>query len=207
MGFLKKQPHKLSHRWGQLFSTFLVEEEKPASADVAAPIDSDSTDDLLDFMQQTIKAHHSDHAAAAGPACRILFVSEDNAARTQIASAYTRYLGGEQAFVRSVGLSPAYCVDPVVIEVLKERGVPTEDLKPKTFNPHSLHNIDEVISFGANTKIGNNAQTWTIPKNTDDKALVHRMCDEVEAHVRQLLTKLGIEPRPHSDLIPEFMAA
>ena len=98
-------------------------------------------------------------------------------------------------------------MDPAVIEVLKERGVPTEDLKPKTFNPHSVKSVDEIIIFGEDTNIGDAAQTWDITKHTDDKARIHAMCDAVEAHVRELLIKFNIEPTPHDTVIPEFLAA
>ena len=110
-------------------------------------------------------------------------------------------------FVRSVGLAPAYHVDPLVIEVLNERGVPTDDLKPKNFNPHTLGNIDEIITFDDDAHVSDDVKTWNIAKNISTKADIHAMCDEVEARVRKLLNTLGITPTPHKNIIPEFLAA
>ncbi|GAA1471311.1 phosphotyrosine protein phosphatase [Corynebacterium felinum] len=207
MPFLhRRKSTKLSSRWGQLFNAFLVDDQaatKASSPTLAG--ENDSPHSLHEFMRHTLAQR--EHNPRSAECSRILFVSEDNAARTQIASAYARFLGGEKVFVRSVGTSPAFQVDPLVIEVLKERGVPTEDLKPKTFNPHTVDRVDEVIIFGETTTIDSHAQTWEITKDTSDKQLVHYMCDEVETHVRNLLLKLGIEPKPHTDMSPEFMAA
>lgn len=209
MTLTMKKTTKLSTRWGQLFSNFLLspEEQKTTHEPAGKVVETDTPQALHAFMKQTLRENRSAKPAEGAPTCSILFVSEDNAARTQIASAYARFLGGEQVFVRSVGTTPAYQVDPAVIEVLKERGIPTEDLKPKTFNPHSVNSVDEIIIFGEGTNIGDAAQTWDITKHTDDKTHIHAMCDAVEAHVRELLIKFNIKPTPHDTVIPEFLAA
>lgn len=201
--------HKLSHRWGQLFSNFLLspEDERATSKPNQSVAETESPQSLHSFMQQTLQERRTVKPAADLPTARILFVSEDNAARTQVASAYARFLGGEQVFVRSVGTTPAFEVNPLVIEVLKERNVPTDDLKPKTINPHTVANVDEVVLFSNATDLGTDVNTWDITKKMHDKAEVHAMCDAVEKHVRELLQKHGITPQPHNYLTPEFLAA
>lgn len=208
MTILDFQPKKLSLRWGQLFTTFLqTPQERTGESKRAETGETEPSQSLHAFMQQTLNEHRGSKLDDALPTSRILFVSDDNAARTQIASAYTRWLGGEQVFVRSVGLTPAYHVDPLVIEVLNERGVPTDDLKPKNFNPHTLGNIDEIIIFDDAAHVSDDVKTWNITKNISTKADIHAMCDEVEARVRKLLNTLGITPTPHKNIIPEFLAA
>ncbi|WP_454950048.1 arsenate-mycothiol transferase ArsC [Corynebacterium matruchotii] len=208
MTILDFQPKKLSLRWGQLFTTFLqTPQERTGESKRAETGETEPSQSLHAFMQQTLNEHRGSKLDDALPTSRILFVSDDNAARTQIASAYTRWLGGEQVFVRSVGLAPAYHVDPLVIEVLNERGVPTDDLKPKNFNPHTLGNIDEIITFDDDAHVSDDVKTWNITKNISTKADIHAMCDEVEARVRKLLSTLGITPTPHKNIIPEFLAA
>jgi len=206
MTILDFQPKKLSLRWGQLFTTFLqTPQERTGESKRAETGETEPSQSLHAFMQQTLNEHRGSKLDDALPTSRILFVSDDNAARTQIASAYTRWLGGEQVFVRSVGLTPAYHVDPLVIEVLNERGVPTDDLKPKNFNPHTLGNIDEIIIFDDDAHVSDDVKTWNITKNISTKADIHAMCDEVEARVRKLLNTLGITPTPHKNIIPEFL--
>lgn len=205
MTILDFQPKKLSLRWGQLFNTFLPTPQERTGEPKAG--ETEPSQSLHAFMHKTLNEHRGTKPDVTLPTSRILFVSQDNAARTQIASAYARWLGGEQVLVRSVGLDPAYHVDPLVIEVLNERGIPTDDLKPKTFNPHSVGNVDEVIIFGSGADISDDAKTWDITKATNSKAEVNAMCDEVEAHVRKLLVALDIKPTPHNEIIPEFLAA
>lgn len=201
--------HKLSHRWGQLFSNFLLSpEDERATSNANQPIvEAENPQSLHSFMQQTLQQRRAAKPAADLPTARILFVSEDNAARTQVASAYARLLGGDQVFVRSVGTTPAFEVNPLVIEVLKERNVPTDDLKPKTFNPHTVASVDEVVLFGNSSDLGSEVNTWDITPDMHDKAQVHAMCDSIEQHVRKLLQKHDIEPQPHNYLAPEFLAA
>lgn len=197
---------KLSHRWGQLFNSFLPTEQDRKATPRPAAVEPEQTDESLhEFMRAALKAPRPQRPAEA--ARSILFVSEDNAARTQIASIYARILGGDHVFVRSVGTNPVPQVDPLVIQVLQERGIPTEDLKPKTYNPHALANVDAVILFGENSSIDSGNLVWSIEKSTDTAEDVHRMCEQVEIHVRSLLEQLGINPTPHKDFSPEFLAA
>ncbi|GAL08632.1 arsenate reductase [Photobacterium aphoticum] len=53
---------------------------------------------------------------------RILFLCTGNSARSQLAEALMRHLGGEQYAVFSAGMKPE-TVDPRVYEVLAERGL------------------------------------------------------------------------------------
>lgn len=65
---------------------------------------------------------------------RILFLCTGNSARSQLAEALMRHLGGEQYAVFSAGMKPE-TVDPRVYEVLAERGINSENL-------HSLSAAD-----------------------------------------------------------------
>ncbi|MCS4490164.1 phosphotyrosine protein phosphatase [Corynebacterium sp. ES2794-CONJ1] len=197
MSFMNLTSTKLSNRWGEIFSNFLGGEEQPPRP--VSP-ESEPQEDLSVYLSRSHSA-----TQPTGTTHSILFVSADNAARTQIASAYTRYLGGENVFVRSVGTDPQFMVEPMVIEVLQERGIPTVDLKPKTFNPHTVDHIETIVSFDEEAVTG--SHHWVVNKDVSSPKACHQMCDQIEANVRNLLEECGIEPRPHGKLIPEFMAA
>lgn len=55
---------------------------------------------------------------------KVLFVCVHNAARSQMAEAYLRKLGGDQFEVESTGLT-AGKLNPLVVEVMKEDGIDT----------------------------------------------------------------------------------
>ncbi len=53
---------------------------------------------------------------------KVLFVCIHNSARSQMAEAYLKQLGGERFEVASAGLEPS-TLNPIVIEVMKEAGI------------------------------------------------------------------------------------
>lgn len=53
---------------------------------------------------------------------RVLFICVHNSARSQMAEAFLRKLGGDEFEVESAGLEPTE-INPLVIEVMKEEGI------------------------------------------------------------------------------------
>jgi arsenate reductase len=53
---------------------------------------------------------------------RVLFVCVHNSARSQMAEAYLKELGGDRFEVESAGLEPG-ALNPVVVRVMKEEGI------------------------------------------------------------------------------------
>lgn len=77
---------------------------------------------------------------------RVLFLCTGNSARSQMAEALLRYLGGNRFEVFSAGIKPKSEVNPFAIEVLKERNIPTEGLRPKPVNEFVKENFDLVVT-------------------------------------------------------------
>jgi arsenate reductase len=77
---------------------------------------------------------------------RVLFICTGNSARSQIAEAMLRNLGGRRFDVHSGGTAVASQVNPYAIEVLKERGVETDDLKPKKLDSFVDQQFDLVVT-------------------------------------------------------------
>jgi len=63
-----------------------------------------------------------------------------------MAEALLKHLGGTEYEVRSAGTKPQTHVNPFAIEVLKERGVPTEGLYPKLVNDFVNQEFDLVVT-------------------------------------------------------------
>ena len=77
---------------------------------------------------------------------RVLFICTGNSARSQMAEALLRQLGGDDFEVYSAGIKPKSEVNPNAIEVLHERGISTEGLHPKLVNEFVNKEIDLVVT-------------------------------------------------------------
>ena len=62
---------------------------------------------------------------------KVLFVCVENAGRSQMAEAFANKYGEGKFVVSSTGNKPTDIVNPVVVEVLKEKGIDISMNKPK----------------------------------------------------------------------------
>jgi arsenate reductase len=77
---------------------------------------------------------------------RVLFICTGNSARSQMAEALLRQLGGDDFEVFSAGIKPKSEVNPYALEVLREKGVSIEGLHPKLVNQFVNKDIDFVVT-------------------------------------------------------------
>jgi len=77
---------------------------------------------------------------------RVLFLCTGNSARSQMAEAILRHLGGQDFEVFSAGIKPQAEVNPFAIEVLKEMNIPTDGLYPKKIGNLVKREIDFVVT-------------------------------------------------------------
>ena len=82
----------------------------------------------------------------------VLFLCTGNSARSQMAEALLKYLGGDDFEVYSAGTKPQKQVNPFALEVLKEKGIPTEGLYPKLVGEFVNLEIDLVVTVCDNAK-------------------------------------------------------
>jgi arsenate reductase len=133
---------------------------------------------------------------------RVLFLCTGNSARSQIAEALLRHLGGEDYEAFSAGTKPQSEVNPFAIEVLKERGIPTEGLYPKLVQEFVKLEIDLVITVCDNAKQtcphfpgAKRMDHWSLK----DPAAFQGTYDEILFVFRE--TRDEIERRIHSDIL------
>jgi protein-tyrosine-phosphatase len=62
---------------------------------------------------------------------KILFVCVENAGRSQMAQGFAELFGKEKVEVYSAGSRRASQIDPVVVDVMKERGIDLSSRRPK----------------------------------------------------------------------------
>ncbi|TFG13122.1 arsenate reductase ArsC [Candidatus Thorarchaeota archaeon] len=83
---------------------------------------------------------------------RVLFLCTGNSARSQMAEAILRKLGGENFEVRSAGTDIASEVNPYAIEALREIDAPVGGLHPKKVNRFTNQEFDLVVTVCDNAK-------------------------------------------------------
>ena len=81
---------------------------------------------------------------------KILFVCVENAGRSQIAEAFANKYGKSKFVVSSAGNKPADKVNPIVVEVLKEKGIDISMNKPKLLTFQMAQDADLVVTMGCN---------------------------------------------------------
>jgi len=80
---------------------------------------------------------------------KILFVCTENACRSQIASAFAQYHAGDRIEAESAGSSPAEKINPIMEEVMREKGIDMAFRKPKSIKDAvSLGKPDLIVSMG-----------------------------------------------------------
>jgi len=81
---------------------------------------------------------------------KILFVCVENAGRSQMAEAFAIRYGKDKFVVSSAGNKPADRVNPVVVEVMKEKGIDISENKPKLLTFQMANDSDLIVTMGCN---------------------------------------------------------
>jgi arsenate reductase len=133
---------------------------------------------------------------------RVLFLCTGNSARSQMAEALLRHLGGDEYEVYSAGTKPKSEVNPFAIEVLKERGIPIERLYTKSVGEFVHLEIDLVVTVCDNAKQtcphfprAKRMEHWSI----EDPAAFQGTYEEILFVFRETCDE--IERRIHSDIL------
>ncbi len=124
----------------------------------------------------------------------ILFACIHNSGRSVAAQVLAQHLGGDRVDVRSAGSEPGGGVNPVVAQVLAERGLSTSDHTPTLLSYDGVAAADYVITMGCGETCpvipGKAYEDWLIddPKG-QDLDTVRRIVADVEVRVRELLDR------------------
>jgi arsenate reductase len=131
----------------------------------------------------------------------VLYACLHNSGRSVAALFLTRALAGDRVDARSAGSEPGDGVNPVVAEVLAERGISTAEHTPSLLTHAGVAGVDVVITMGCGETCpvfpGKRYEDWPVddPKG-QDIAAVRRIVADVDARVRALLADLGVVPEP-----------
>ena len=126
----------------------------------------------------------------------VLFACIHNSGRSVAAEVLARRYGGDALEVRSAGSAPGAGVNPVVAQVLAERGLPVTDHTPTLLDVDLVQESDVVITMGCGETCpvfpGKRYEDWPVddPAGRDIEA-VRTIVDDIDARVRNLLASLA----------------
>lgn len=129
---------------------------------------------------------------------KILFVCAENAGRSQMAEAFAKHYGKGKVEVLSAGTLPSSEVNPVVVEVMKEKGFDLSKNRPKPVDAQMVHEADVVIVMGCGAQgfcpapMLKKVEDWELedPKGKPIEK-VQQIRDEIEKRVEKLIRHLG----------------
>jgi len=127
---------------------------------------------------------------------QVLFVCVENAGRSQMAEAFANYYGKGKLMVSSAGNKPADRVNPVVVEVMKEKCIDISANKPKLLTFQMAQDADLIVTMGCNDQgicpgpFFKPAVDW---KLEDPKGMpiekVREIRDDIERRVQSLVAE------------------
>lgn len=135
---------------------------------------------------------------------RLLFICVHNAGRSQMAEAFANTYGAGWVEAFSAGSKPVDVVHPMVVEVMREKGIRLDRCRPKGFAQVPSGSFDVVVTMGCGDACPATPtmrrMDWSIP---DPKGQpidqVREIRDGIEWRVRDLLGELRGKPSAAAD--------
>ena len=125
----------------------------------------------------------------------LLFVCVHNAGRSQLAAALAEHLSARRVHVRSAGSAPVDDINPVVVQVLAERGVTLGTAYPKPLSDSAVRAADVIITMGCGDTCpyfpGKRYEDWDVADPAGQPIeVVREIRDDIQARVTTLLRDL-----------------
>ncbi|OGQ11266.1 MAG: hypothetical protein A2026_09375 [Deltaproteobacteria bacterium RBG_19FT_COMBO_46_12] len=127
---------------------------------------------------------------------RIAFICVENARRSQMAQGFAEVFGQGSVEVHSAGSRPSAQIDPLVIEVMKEKGIDLTAKRPEGLNDLPPIEMDYLITMGCEevcpAVLAKKIIEWKIPdpkgKSID---FFREVRDLIENKVRDFLKEIS----------------
>ncbi len=127
----------------------------------------------------------------------VLFACIHNSGRSVAARLLTERYAAGRVEARSAGSAPKDSVNPVVAQVLAERGLSTDRELPTLLDDDTVQAADVVITMGCGETCpffpGKRYEDWQVDDPAgQDLDTVRRIVDDVDDRVRALLAQLDV---------------
>jgi protein-tyrosine-phosphatase len=128
---------------------------------------------------------------------KVLFVCVENAGRSQMAEALAEYYGKGKIKALSAGTMPSKEVNPLVVDVMREKGIDISNSKPKLINTQMVQEADLIIVMGCSAlgfcpaPLLGKVVDWELedPKGKPIEK-VREIRDEIEKRVKKLINEI-----------------
>lgn len=127
---------------------------------------------------------------------KILFACRENACRSQMASAFAGYIAGDRIDALNGGSTPADSINPLMVEVMQEKGIDMAFRKPKSIDlAISKEKPDIIITMGCGEECpfvpGAVRENWDLPDPAGESIeFMRNVRDEIEKRVNKLKDQL-----------------
>jgi protein-tyrosine-phosphatase len=129
---------------------------------------------------------------------KLLFVCVENAGRSQMAEAFAKSYGKGKVEAKSAGTMPAEKVNPVVVQVMQEKGIDLSTNKPKLITNHMVLEADKIIVMGCSAQgfcpapLLGKVIDWEVedPKGKPIEK-VRKIRDEIEGRIKKLIEEMN----------------
>ena len=130
---------------------------------------------------------------------KILFLCRENACRSQMASAFAQYYAGDRIEVESAGSAPASEVNPIMKEVMREKGIDMAFRIPKSIADTARNETpDQIVSMGCGDSCpmipGAKNVAWDLPDPAGKPIdFMRELRDEIEKRVKELIASENLD--------------
>lgn len=129
----------------------------------------------------------------------VLFACIHNSGRSVAARLLTEHYAGGAVISRSAGSEPSGTINPVVTQVLAERGIDTSRETPTLLDTAVIGEADLVITMGCGEECpyvpGKRYEDWQVDDPAgQDLDTVRRIVGDIDDRVRSLLAQLTDGP-------------
>jgi arsenate reductase len=126
---------------------------------------------------------------------KIVFVCVENARRSQMAQGFAERLGKGKLEIFSAGSRPSSQIDPLIIEVMKEKGIDLTSKRPKSLNELPTIEMDYLVTMGCEETcpavLAKKIIEWEIPDPRGKSIDTFReVRDMIEVKVRTLVKEI-----------------
>jgi len=127
---------------------------------------------------------------------KLLFVCVENARRSQMAQGFAEAFGEVKVEVYSAGSRPSDKIDPIVIEVMKEKGIDLSSRLPKGLDDLPPVEMDYLVTMGCEETCpavsAKKVIEWEIPDPKGKSIEIFReVRDLIEDKVKLLVKEIG----------------
>jgi protein-tyrosine-phosphatase len=133
---------------------------------------------------------------------KVLFVCVENAGRSQMAEAFAKEYGEGRVEAESAGTMPAKEVNPVVVQVMREKGIDLSKNKPRLIKNEMVQEAAMIIVMGCSAQgfcpapLLSKVIDWRV-EDPKDKPIekVREIRDEIERKVKNLIQEINCHPK------------